>query len=179
MPPLTLMIKPASGMCNMRCAYCFYTDICAHRETANYGRMSTELLEKVVRRAFLYADHSVTFVFQGGEPTLAGTDFFDALLTFQKRYNARGLHISNNIQTNGLELSDEWLRLFHAGNFLVGISLDGIPETHNALRVDSRGKPTYSDILKNIDRIRAAGINYNILCVIKQIKSIESIFSGI
>lgn len=181
MPPLTLMIKPASGMCNMRCAYCFYTDICAHRETPNYGRMSIELLEKVVQRAFLYADHSITFVFQGGEPTLAGTAFFDALLTFEKRYNTRGLQINNSIQTNGLELSDEWLQLFRAGNFLVGISLDGIPETHNALRVDSRGKPTYADIIKNIDRIHAAEIDYNILCVVNHLvaERAEAVFHAL
>ncbi len=166
MPPLTLMIKPASGACNMRCTYCFYSDVCAHRKMANYGMISIKLLEKVVRRAFFDADQYVSFVFQGGEPTLVGTDFYDALIAFEKRYNTRGLRISNSIQTNGLKLDDKWLRIFRTGNFLVGISLDGTSELHDTFRKDVYGMPTYEVIRKNIGQLRCTGIDYNILCVV-------------
>ena len=75
MPPLSLLIKPASGHCNLRCGYCFYHDVTAHREHRSYGFMTLETLETLVRKALSFADGSCTFAFQGGEPTLAGLDF--------------------------------------------------------------------------------------------------------
>ena len=78
MPPLTVMIKPVSSACNMRCRYCFYADVSQNRQKANLGRMSQTTLENTVRRAMRYAEGSVTFAFQGGEPTLAGAEFCPA-----------------------------------------------------------------------------------------------------
>ena len=75
MPPLNMLIKPASGSCNLRCAYCFYYDEMENREQASYGRMTPETQELLVRRAFEYAEGSVMFSFQGGEPTLMGLPF--------------------------------------------------------------------------------------------------------
>ena len=68
--PIHLLIKPASGNCNLRCAYCFYADITEKRETPSFGMMSEETLEAVVRKALERAQGEVTFAFQGGEPTL-------------------------------------------------------------------------------------------------------------
>ena len=100
MPPLSLMIKPVSSMCNMRCKYCFYADVTSHRETKSYGVMSTDTLDKLVRRAFTYAEGSVNFAFQGGEPTLAGIDFFRRFVELERRYNSRHIQVNNSIQTN-------------------------------------------------------------------------------
>ena len=80
MPPISLMIKPVSGLCNMRCSYCFYADEMSRRDTSVYERMSDETLENVVRRAFMYADDAVALSFQGREPTLAGAGFFRQVL---------------------------------------------------------------------------------------------------
>ena len=44
MPPLTVMIKPASSLCNFRCAYCFYSDVSSRREVASYGVMNDDTL---------------------------------------------------------------------------------------------------------------------------------------
>ena len=81
MPPLTVMIKPASSLCNLRCTYCFYSDVAANRATASYGVMTEKTLENLVRRAFAYAQGQLSFAFQGGEPTLAGKDFYRLYLT--------------------------------------------------------------------------------------------------
>ncbi len=107
MSALSIMVKPVSGACNMHCRYCFYSDVMAHRETAVYPRMSIEALETLVRRAFRYADDSLCFSFQGGEPTLAGEEFFEALVRFERMYNTRGIPVQNAVQTNGYALSDE------------------------------------------------------------------------
>ena len=98
MPPITVMVKPVSGACNMRCRYCFYADEMHHRKASVYPRMTSELLDVMVRRIIRSADSSVHFLFQGGEPTLIGLPFFEQLIALQRKYNTRGLKISNAVR---------------------------------------------------------------------------------
>ncbi|MDD3410848.1 MAG: radical SAM protein [Eubacteriales bacterium] len=168
MPPLTMMVKPVSGLCNMRCTYCFYADEMARRSVDVYERMSDETLENLVRRAFTYADGRVLLAFQGGEPTLAGAAFYRTLLRLEKKYNARHLPVQHAIQTNGLALDDELLDVLSEGHFLVGVSLDGCREIHDARRIDAGGNGTYDRALEATRRLRKKGIEYNILCVVDE-----------
>ena len=165
-PPLTLMIKPASGRCNMRCRYCFYADEMQCRETALFPIMTEAILEKTIRRALRAAEGQLHLYFQGGEPTLAGLAYFEKAVAFTKKYNARGLQVTIGLQTNGLSLSDEMIAFFAREHFLIGVSLDGTAELHNALRPDAGGGPTWEKIRYNIDRLLAAGVQVNILCVV-------------
>lgn len=169
MSAITIMVKPVSGACNMNCRYCFYSDVMAHRETAVYPGMSIETLETLVRRAFRYADGPVSFSFQGGEPTLAGVEFYRALVRFERMYNSRGLPVHNAVQTNGYALSDELIDLFAREHFLLGVSLDGDAAAHDAMRPDRRGAPTFDRIRGNIDRLIAAGVEFNLLCVVNEL----------
>ena len=166
MPPITVMVKPVSGACNMRCRYCFYADEMHHRKASVYPRMTSELLDVMVRRIIRSSDSSVHFLFQGGEPTLIGLPFFKQLITLQRKYNTRGLKISNAVQTNGYDLSDEMIAFFAKEQFLVGVSFDGTNETHDLLRPDAKGLPTSSIVRKTIDRLRTAGVSVNVLCVV-------------
>ena len=85
MPPISVLIKPASGLCNMRCDYCFYCDETAKRRQASYGLMSLDTLKNVIRKCVIPAEGSCTIAFQGGEPTLCGLPFFEkAVEYFQK-----------------------------------------------------------------------------------------------
>lgn len=166
MPDLSIMIKPVSSACNLRCSYCFYEDVAEHRERHSMGRMSYDTLEKLVRRAMRYADKKVAFSIQGGEPTLAGAEFFEKLTEFQKQYNSRGLRVENAVQTNGYELSEELLEIFKREHFLVGVSFDGLPELHDKLRLDPRGNQTSEKVLRNIKQLQKWEIPFNILCVV-------------
>lgn len=74
-PAITLLIKPASGSCNLRCRYCFYADEMNNRKEKTYGMMSEETLDILVEKTLNQVTHTATFAFQGGEPTLAGLDF--------------------------------------------------------------------------------------------------------
>lgn len=169
MPPLSIMIKPVSSACNMRCRYCFYADVAASREKASMGRMSESTLETLVRRALRYAEGSVTFAFQGGEPTLAGAGFFKKLIELEKTYNSKGLAIYNSIQSNGYDISEELMELFAREHFLVGISLDGVAETHDALRIDALGQGSYARVRDTVKRLEAHGVEFNILCVVNSL----------
>ena len=111
MPPVSLLIKPASGHCQYRCRYCFYADEMARRSEGARGIMTRDTLARLVRRAFAASDDYVAFSFQGGEPTLAGLDFFRELIRLQKSY-AGGRAAYNSIQTNGGRIDGEWAAFF-------------------------------------------------------------------
>ena len=166
MEPINLLIKPASSLCNLRCKYCFYFDVAACREIKSYGIMKTELLEIIVKKTLSEADGYCSFAFQGGEPTLAGLDFYKKLVEFQKKYNYKNLNIYNSIQTNGYLLNEEWAAFFAKNNFLVGISLDGNKNTHDFHRINTENKGSFTEIMKNIEIFNNYNVEYNILTVV-------------
>ena len=84
MPPVNILIKPASSRCNMRCRYCFYHDVASMRKIKDLGVMKEETLKKLIKNGIDYGDHLVSFAFQGGEPTLAGLDFFEKVVFWQR-----------------------------------------------------------------------------------------------
>lgn len=169
MPRLNLLIKPASSLCTMRCRYCYYSDVADNRKVKSYGMMTEDTLEALVRRAFDYATGFVGFAFQGGEPTLAGLDFYRRLIRLQAQYNTRHIRVSNSIQTNGYALDDEWAAFLAAHHFLVGLSLDGTRETHNALRPDAEGKGTFDRVANAARLLEKHGVAFNILCVVSDL----------
>lgn len=99
MPAASILIKPASSNCNINCKYCFYKCLSSSRSEYSKGFMTDDTLEQLVINAISYADEFLSFAFQGGEPLLAGTSFFYKVLKLQKKYNTKGLHIENTIQT--------------------------------------------------------------------------------
>ena len=166
LPYASLLIKPASGSCNMACRYCFYRDVSERREVPNLGRMSDVVMERLICRALEESERGCSFAFQGGEPTLAGLDFFRRFVETVRAHNQRNLPVQYAIQTNGLLIDDEWAAFFARERFLVGVSLDGDRETHNAARVTAQDKGTFDAVLRSIDRLRRAGVDFNILCVV-------------
>ncbi len=160
-PWLDILIKPASGKCNLSCKYCFYEDVVSNRSTADRGFMSLETLETVVRKAFEEAKSGVTFGFQGGEPTLAGLDFYREFVKLCKKYNTKKLPADFTIQTNGTLLDGEWCGFLKEHNFLVGLSLDGDGETHDFCRCG-----TFEKVLSAADLLKKYGVPFNILCVV-------------
>ena len=166
MPPLYLLIKPASSACQLKCQYCFYYDVANHREVATYEQMSEDTLEVIIKKALKQAQGFCVFAYQGGEPTLRGLDFFKKAIEFEQLYNVKNLPIYHMIQTNGMTINEEWATFFKAHQFLVGISLDGTEQIHNAYRVDHQNRPTFNRVLKSIQLLDAYQVDYNILTVL-------------
>lgn len=165
---ISLLIKPASSLCNMRCKYCFYHDVAENRLTASYGIMSEETVEQLLTRVWEYVSDTaqILFAFQGGEPTLAGLSFFQYFVEAAAKRKLPAQQISYAIQTNGLVLDEDWCRFLHTHNFLVGISLDGMPELHDMHRVDSKGVGTAGRIFQSIQCMEKHKVEYNILSVV-------------
>ncbi len=166
MKAISFLIKPASSLCNMRCRYCFYSDVAAHRAQQSYGIMKPETSHALIDRALALApDAQITFAFQGGEPTCAGIGFFRDFTDYvDARRTDQQIHYA--IQTNGLALDEQWLELLSDHRFLVGVSLDGYAEMHDWLRPDARGGRTHARILDNIKALKNAGIDTNVLTVL-------------
>lgn len=166
MPSLSLLIKPASGGCNLRCKYCFYHDEQLNRETFSYGLMSEETLEILIKKALDYATVYCSFGFQGGEPTLRGLDFFRKAVELQKKYNVHHAQIHNAIQTNGLLIDDAWAGFLRENHFLVGLSLDGTKDVHDGNRLDPAGKGTFNRVLQAAQKLTAHQVEFNLLTVV-------------
>lgn len=163
-----LLIKPASGLCNLNCLYCFYHDIVEKREQASYGLMTEDTLAAVLEKALAAASHSCTIAFQGGEPTLAGLDFFRKAVELQRRLNVNRVQVYNSIQTNGLLLDSQWAAFFRENHFLVGLSLDGMKDTHDLYRLDALGQGTFNRAVRVLQLLESHGVAYNILTVVNR-----------
>jgi len=166
MPPISILVKPVSGNCNMRCRYCFYADEIKKREVPIYKAMTEETLENIIRKTMEYADKTCVIGFQGGEPTLAGLSFFKKMIDFEKKYNTKHVKIEHTIQTNGLKLNEEWVSFFKKNHFLVGLSIDGPAEIHDQNRIDTDGKGTFGRVLKAINLLKRHNVEFNILTVV-------------
>lgn len=165
----SLLIKPASAVCNLDCAYCFYLD----RDADPYKelparRMTRETLKRLVDTYLFYSFPNATFAFQGGEPTLAGLDFFEDLVEFQKQYGRDGQNVSNALQTNGVLLDHNWAQLFREYNFLIGLSLDGPEEINDAYRFNKAGRGTWKQVIQGMEALQKSKVDFNILCVLNQ-----------
>lgn len=177
--PLSILIKPASGLCNMQCRYCFYCDVAENREIRLYGIMTDSTTDALVRRSFEYADAPVSFAFQGGEPTLAGEDYFRSFIEKVGFYNKSALPVSYSIQTNGYNLSDEMCGIFAEHKFLVGLSLDGTSALHDSARVSRSGEGTFERVNESVKKLKKYNIDFNILTVLTEnnAKNISKIYN--
>ena len=168
MRSVTFLIKPASSLCDMRCRYCFYHDISDIREVKSMGMMSEDTAHGLIRAAFSAVDPGgyIQFTFQGGEPTLAGLDFFRRFMELEAQHRGNGITVGHAIQTNGLHLNEEWAAFLKKHDFLVGISIDGNQAIHDTYRVDAVGNGTWNRVTDALALLDRYGVESNILCVV-------------
>lgn len=166
MPEMTVLVKPVSGLCNMSCSYCFYRDEMEKRENASCGVMTAEVMEQVVKKTLDFASSRCTFLFQGGEPTLAGIPFYEQWLAHEKNYNRHQVEIFHAIQTNGYLVNEAWCRFWAEKGFLVGLSVDGVKSTHDVFRKDAQGNGTYLKVLEAAHCLHMSELDFNVLTVV-------------
>ena len=168
MKNLTLLIKPASSLCNLCCKYCFYADVSDIREQKSYGIMSEDTVNILLDRVFETEAENVFFAFQGGEPTIAGVDFFTNFVRKTREKNTTNKKVHFSLQTNGTLLNEEFIRLFKKNSFLIGLSLDGYRDFHDTNRIYKNGKRTSSDVMKAARLLKKHCVDFNILSVISK-----------
>ncbi len=160
------MTKPRGAICNLDCKYCYFLKKEALFPGSDF-RMSDAVLEEYTRQYIVAQPQpEVSFAWQGGEPTLMGLEFFRKAVEYQAKYRKPGMRILNSLQTNAVTLDEEWCRFFREHQFLLGVSLDGPREFHDAYRVDKGGQPTFERVMRGLRLLQAQGVEYNILTTV-------------
>lgn len=167
-----VMVKPIGSLCNLNCTYCYYL----HKEqllgsNSNF-RMSDEVLETHIRQYIEGQDgDEVVFSWQGGEPTLLGVPFFEKVMALEHKYKRAGQRIENDLQTNGILLDDDWCKFLKKHRFLVGLSIDGPEELHDAYRRAKGGQPTFKKVFAAAELLHKHGVRFNTLTVINRLNA--------
>lgn len=162
--PFHILMKPIGPACNLACRYCYYP-----QDETPVNKMDDARLEQFIRR-YIAAQpagaREINFVWQGGEPLLAGLSFYKKALALQARYAPDGVTISNSLQTNGTLINDPWCRLFREHGFIIGLSLEGNEALQDYHRPDKRGRSTWSAALRGIDLLHQHQVDFNLLVVV-------------
>jgi uncharacterized protein len=132
--------------------------------------MSDEILEKYIAQLIEgHRSNEVTVAWQGGEPTIMGVDFFRRAIALQEKYKKPGMTFENTMQTNGTLLTDQWCEFYKENDFLIGLSIDGPRELHDANRVDKGGKGTFDKVMRGLALLQKHGVEFNILTTVNRI----------
>lgn len=164
-PAFGTMIKPIGSACNLDCHYCYYRDK-SEIYSGNMPRMSEELLEEYIRQYIQGASQqNISFCWHGGEPLMAGLPFFEKAMELQRKY-AGDKVIENTLQTNGILVNEDWCRFFKENNFLIGLSLDGPEDIHDAFRRDCGGAPTFERVMRAVGLMKKHSVEFNLLATV-------------
>nr|WP_179109953.1 anaerobic sulfatase maturase [Rodentibacter ratti] len=159
-----LMAKPSSFHCNIKCEYCFY--LSKENQLSSHQFMDDHTLKNYIKHYIQSTQQQrVEFVWQGGEPTLMGLDFYKKAVQYQQQFS-QGKHITNALQTNGIALNRQWADFFKQHQFLIGISIDGLSDIHDRYRISTNGKPTYEKVKQSIELLLNANVEFNTLTVV-------------
>lgn len=162
---ISVMWKTVSEDCNLACDYCYYST-CGGKPGKIINKIDSVILDKFIKEYMEQSIGSATFAWQGGEPLLAGLEFFEEVVSLQAKYAPKHTIIANSLQTNGTLITEKWASFFKQYHFLIGVSLDGPREIHDARRVDSRGQGSFDRVMNGIQNLRKYNVDFNILTVI-------------
>jgi len=168
-PRIHVLAKPSGATCNLACSYCFFLDKELLYPNSKF-RMPQDVLEGYIRQLVeTHRSNQVTVAWQGGEPTLMGVDFYRKAIEYQEKYCEPNMVFENTMQTNGTLLDDEWCEFFKENDYLIGISIDGPREMHDAHRVDKGGAPTFDRVMRGLQLLQKHGVEYNILVTVNRV----------
>lgn len=158
-----MLVKPSGPDCNLGCTYCFYLKKAELFGETVLHRMKTEVQEELIRQVMQQGGRSVSFAWQGGEPTLMGLPFYERAIELEKKYG-RNQTVGNGLQTNGLLLDAAWARFLRQYDWLVGLSLDGPAHIHDHYRKDLGGNGTHRRVEEKAGMLLDNQVAVNVLC---------------
>ena len=165
-PSFHVLTKPTGAICNLDCTYCFFLSKEALYPGSKF-RMTDETQEQYIRQLMEgHRTERVTIAWQGGEPSLMGLDFYRETIRLVEKHRKPGQVVEHTLQTNGTKLTEEWATFFAEHDFLIGLSMDGPQDIHDAQRVDKGGKGTHAQVMRAARLLQEAGAEFNILCTV-------------
>ncbi len=167
LPEFQIFVKPVGSLCNLACEYCYYLEKSNLYTNSLKSTMTSDILKKyIIQHIEASQSDIISFSWHGGEPMLAGIEFYRKVVEIQKRNLPSGKKILNGLQTNGTLINSEWCEFFSSENFTIGISLDGPEKFHNTFRLTKNAVPTFQKVLNGFDQLVLHGIDPEILCVV-------------
>ena len=163
-----MLAKPVCDACNLRCEYCYYTGK-EHLLKTGTMKMRDEVLKEYIRQSLAMHGKNarVEFAWHGGEPTIAGLSFYQKVVRLEQQYGA-GRNIVNSLQTNGTLLNDDFCRFFREEGFLVGVSIDGPKDCHNAFRKTAEETGSFSATMHGIELLMKHDVPFNTLTTVNR-----------
>lgn len=162
MMPVTMVVKPCLNTCNIKCDYCYHNWLKSSVDGLT-KRMTTEMVDVILQNLSSLPQQKVRMIWHGGEPLLAGKEFFAYVLDRQEKFPGKFINL---IQTNGILLDSDWIKILKRGRFNVGISMDGYEQLHNMLRKDKFGKGTFSDVMRGVKLLQSENVEVGTISVI-------------
>ncbi|MCX6701698.1 MAG: SPASM domain-containing protein [Candidatus Zambryskibacteria bacterium] len=171
----SFQIKIVGDFCNIRCSYCRNRDF----NQDDKAVMSINTLEKLFILLCSLPQAQVRTNWHGGEPLLAGKDFFSHVLRLQNQFQQKVW--LNAIQTNAILVDDEWADFFHNNHFSVGVSVDGSERTHNINRINVAGRGTYKKVMCGVETLRRHNVFPGVICTVtkKTVKCAKEMFMSL
>ncbi|HID10697.1 MAG TPA: anaerobic sulfatase maturase, partial [Candidatus Latescibacteria bacterium] len=164
---IPILVKPTSADCNLSCVYCFYRD----RSSDPYAGVPHRIMPEPVLEAFisqylwLCEAGTASFCWQGGEPLMAGLEFFRKVVALQIKHGRGGQRVANSVQTNGVLLDERWAEFFREYNFFIGLSIDGPKDIHDLHRRSPAGG-SFRRVMRAAEVLREYGVPFNVLAVV-------------
>lgn len=164
--PFSVVTKPTGATCNLDCTYCFFLSKDLLYPNAS-SLMSPEVLEQYIRQSLQsQPGPTADLIFQGGEPTMRGLDFYKQAVAYVAQYRRPGQSVQLSMQTNGTLLNDAWCEFLKENNFLVGLSIDGPKEMHDEFRVNKAGRGTFDQVVRGWNFLCKHDVDTNILSTV-------------
>jgi len=171
LPKITLYLLKVTEFCNLNCPYCYMFNLRDSSYKSKPKVMPMEIVEVAARKAVALAKEQdvpkLTISLHGGEPLLAGREWFRSAVNIFKRAGGDSVKIVFTTQTNGVLLDDQWLDFFEAERITLGISMDGPREVHDKYRINFAGRGSYDDVVRGVKlALQHPNIFGGVLCVI-------------
>ena len=130
--------------------------------------MSDDILDHALRKLLAYNGELAMCCWHGGEPTIAGVDFFERAVSKQQQYAPAKFTIVNQLQTNGTLITPAFAQFFHAMRFGVGVSIDGAAAAHNRMRRNKAGDDTHRQALRGVELLQEAGVQPSVIATVSK-----------
>jgi uncharacterized protein len=162
------IMRPTNN-CNMDCRYCY---VRKSNSPVGFDDIAS-IIEKIV--LFNGKNKVSRFIWHGGEPLLAGLDFYKEVIAIQKKLKQRGFEIQNSVQTNGTLLSLSTFKYLEIENdFNLSLSIDGPRKLHNAARTFKDGSGSFDAVMNAVEIMRSNNKKPSCICVVSKINVSES-----
>lgn len=176
-----LLITPVDFDCNMQCGYCYNGS----------ARTVTDKPNKIISMDTIYnifdqivpvlKSNRLVVIWHGGEPLLAGQNFYREAIETQKKAVAGRYKVTNCVQTNGTLVDDSWADLLAELKIGPSVSVDGPAFLHDSIRTFGNGNSTYNSVMRGYRLLQQKDLNTGMLMVISKnnVENVKDIWNWV